>query len=302
MHRYDDPTAARAWCEARRQEGRTLGFVPTMGALHEGHLELVRRAVAENDLACVSVFVNPLQFDDPADLSRYPRDFERDAELLQGAGCQMVFTGTLAGFFPESATAEGIESEPAGAAAEGLEGACRAGHFDGVATIVRRLFELVVPRRAYFGEKDFQQTLVVRAVAERLGYPQIVVCPTSRESDGLARSSRNLLLTPAERPLAVALSRALARAQSLFAAGERGVGVLRSAMHSELRELEVEYAELRDPERFERVPTDVDRLDRAQALVAARLGRVRLIDNLRLDGPPLASLRSGGACGPTEQA
>ncbi len=287
--RLDHPRDARAWCATARAAGRTIGFVPTMGALHEGHLELVRRAASENDAAVVSVFVNPLQFNDPADFARYPRDFAGDVRLLASAGCAMAFTGTLEGFFPGELDAAG--GLPAGrlldpgAFAEGLEGAFRPGHFAGVATIVDRLFDIVAPTRAYFGEKDYQQSLVVRDLARRRGGPPVVVCTTEREPGGLARSSRNQLLRPDERERARALSRALLAARAQWAAGVRDADRLRAVMLDVLTraEIEVEYAALRDPERWTAAEPRGE-LARAQGLIAARVGKVRLIDTLRLDG------------------
>ena len=276
---FPDPTTASKWCSEQRARGRKLGFVPTMGALHEGHLELVRRAQKENDAVCVSIFVNPLQFDEATDFERYPRDFERDARLLHEAGAQMAFTGTLAGFFPGGSPA----LEPPGPCAEGLEGALRPGHFAGVATIVRRLFELVRPAQAYFGQKDFQQTLVVRDLARRLGFPPIVVCPTAREPDGLARSSRNVFLAPAERALAVAIPRALEALAERWRAGEREPAALARALRESLARpgFALDYATVRDPERWS-ADEPQEKLERAVALVALRLGSVRLIDNRAL--------------------
>jgi len=290
--RLDAVEAARAWCRTEREHGKTLGFVPTMGALHLGHLALVRRAVAENDHAVVSVFVNPLQFDDPADFERYPRDFDRDAERLSSVGCALVFTGTLAQFFPGELDERGRLAGDAyvdpGPCAEGLEGAFRSGHFQGVATIVARLFDVVGPTRAYFGEKDFQQLCVVRDLARRRGGPTVVPCPIEREASGLARSSRNELLTPDERRRAAALYAGLARARSAWTEGERDVGVLAQLVReaAEPAGLELEYVAFRDPEDWGRGPLgDGDAAsERAIALVAARIGGVRLIDNLRLDG------------------
>jgi len=282
-----DPAAARAWCAAQRAAGKTLGFVPTMGALHEGHLELVRRAARENDFAVVSVFVNPLQFNDPRDLERYPRDFEGDARLLAGARCAMVFTGTLAGFFPELPAGQAPTSVDPGPAAEGLEGTFRPGHFAGVATIVDRLFDVVQPHRAYFGQKDLQQTLVVRDLAARRGGVEVVVCPTVREPSGLARSSRNTLLSPEAREDALLLSRALFAARERWRAGERDPAelerVLRGALTSPA--VRVEYAAVRDPERWT-AATPPGPLQRAVALVAAVVGGVRLIDNVVLSDEP----------------
>jgi pantoate--beta-alanine ligase len=282
LERCADPAAARRWCAAQRAAGARIGFVPTMGALHEGHLSLVRRALAENERACVSVFVNPLQFDDARDYDRYPRDLEADARLLASVGCSMLFTGTLAQFFPERAGDASVPLRAPGPAAEGLEGAFRPGHFAGVATICARLFELVRPARAYFGAKDFQQCLVVQHLARTLGFPEIVVCPTAREADGLARSSRNQLLTPAQRAQAPALARALFAARAAWREGEREPARLEALLAAELVRagIQVEYAEVRDPARFSERPRAP--LVRARALIAARLGRVRLIDNLDL--------------------
>ncbi len=283
-----DPEAAERWCAAQRERGRSLGFVPTMGALHAGHLALVERAVAENAASIVSVFVNPLQFDDAGDFAAYPRDLAADARLLSTVACDAVFSGTLAQFFPgrcvsETALDDGAYVDP-GPTAAGLEGAYRDGHFRGVATIVDRLFDVVGCERAYFGAKDFQQTLVVADLARRRGGPDVIVCPTHREPDGLAMSSRNLLLTPEQRERAPAIHAALRTARELFGAGQRDADALCAALHRALQGsgLDVDYAEVRDPEAW-----SADRprglLERAVALVAARAGDVRLIDNLRLD-------------------
>ncbi|MAB80012.1 MAG: pantoate--beta-alanine ligase [Planctomycetes bacterium] len=275
-----------AWSRGARDRRASIGFVPTMGALHEGHLSLVRRAVEENDLTCVSVFVNPLQFDDPRDLDCYPRDLAGDRALLSEAGCAMVFTGTLEGFFPEAAKPGAIERRDPGPEAEGLEGAFRRGHFAGVATICARLFELVRPRNAYFGEKDFQQCRVVERISRELGYPRIVVCPTSRDPDGLARSSRNLRLNPQERVQALAISRALFSARTAWGEGQRDARRLRGILHEHLENsgIALEYAEVRDPSCWTAgAPTKP--LVEARALVAAKVGAVRLIDNLSLSEP-----------------
>lgn len=284
------PVDAAAHCRAEVAQGRTLGFVPTMGALHEGHLTLVERARRENDRVVASVFVNPLQFNEKSDFDRYPRDFDGDARLLAGAGASMVFTGTLAQFFPRELRPDGT-LDPAhlrdpGPCALGLEGAHRPGHFAGVATIVERLFATVRPTRAYFGQKDYQQTLVVRDLARALGGPPIVVCPTMREPSGLARSSRNELLAPPDRARAAVIHRALRAADELWRSGERDADRLRGSMTSVLatEEMVVEYAALRDPRRWT-AEEPRGRLEQAVALVAARLGGVRLIDNEVLGGP-----------------
>jgi pantoate--beta-alanine ligase len=283
FQRLDQPAAAAETCRRWRDEGATIGFVPTMGALHDGHLELVRRAARDNARVVVSVFVNPLQFDDPRDLAAYPRDFAGDCALLAGAGADLAFTGDLLGFFPEVDDAREIEKVDPGPAARELEGAHRPGHFDGVATIVRRLFDLVRPHVAYFGEKDYQQTLVVRHVAGAHG-PRVVVVPTVREPSGLARSSRNERLEPGVRARAAVVYRALRSAAEAFAHGERDRArlerVLRDALASE-PDLAVEYAELRDPASLAPLPARVPDAG-CRALVAVRLGGVRLIDNLGL--------------------
>jgi len=256
-----------------------------MGALHAGHLALVAAARAECDAVCASVFVNPLQFDDPRDFERYPRDVASDSALLDGARCDMVFSGTLEQFFPESGgRREAIAWRDPGPSALGLEGEHRPGHFAGVATIVARLFELIEPAAAYFGAKDFQQTLVVRDLARAMGGPRIVVCPTVREPSGLALSSRNQRLSQEERRQSTAIYRSLLAgrdgwAQGLRTARELAQCVARSLARSPLG---VEYAAVRDPEQWS-AGDPPGRLERAVALVAARCGSVRLIDNLRLD-------------------
>ncbi|MEZ6005904.1 MAG: pantoate--beta-alanine ligase [Planctomycetota bacterium] len=291
---YHHPEHAAAWCATQREQGRSIGFVPTMGALHEGHLSLVRAAAAQNDVVCVSIFVNPLQFGEARDFQDYRRDFEGDCELLHQAGAHMAFTGELAQFFPGRLKADGDLHpeflEDPGPSAEGLEGAFRPGHFAGVATIVRRLFEIVGATRAYFGAKDYQQTLVVRDLAARLGGPEIHVCPTLREDSGLARSSRNERLSPEHRARAMFVSRALYAAQALWNLGERHPDVLSEMMRAVLAlgDLEVEYAAVRDPRHFQSGPISHP-LHHAVALIAARVGDVRLIDNMELSIPPVPS-------------
>lgn len=286
IERLGDPAAAESWCAAARRAGRSLGFVPTMGALHAGHLTLIAAARAECDAVCASVFVNPLQFDDPRDFERYPRDLAGDSALLEGAGCDMVFSGTLEQFFPASGgRRDAIAWREPGPSALGLEGERRPGHFAGVATIVARLFEIVRPAAAFFGAKDFQQTLVVRDLARSMGGPRIVVCPTAREPSGLAMSSRNQRLSSAQRADAVAIHRALRVGRQGWDAGLRTARELTQHVARELEgaQLDVEYAAVRDPERWT-AGDPPGQLERAIALVAARCGSVRLIDNLRLDG------------------
>lgn len=280
-----DPISASEWCLQQRQAGQSIGLVPTMGALHEGHLTLVDQAVAENDVCVVSIFVNPLQFNDARDFDAYPRDIKDDCRMLAERGCDMVFTGTLQQFFPGADTVEDINLLEPGPYAEGLEGEHRAGHFAGVRTIVDRLFTTTQPDRAYFGEKDFQQTLVVKDLAQHLGFPEIRVCPIQREDNGLAMSSRNQRLTVEQRQQAGGIYQALLAAQQSWQTGERQPDRLQDVMLRILKDhpLEIEYAGVRDPEQWTaQVPTGS--MQRAQALIAARIGDVRLIDNLRLHG------------------
>ncbi|MDG2144223.1 MAG: pantoate--beta-alanine ligase [Planctomycetota bacterium] len=309
IEQRQSPREAQAWCQAARSAGKRIGFVPTMGALHEGHISLVRRAREECDVVVVSVFVNPLQFGQQADLDAYPRDFEADALLLAQAGCDLVFTGSLIGemgFFPEAQALEEIVSEVVGKSAQGLESEFRTGHFEGVATIVKRLFQIAVPHRAYFGAKDYQQTLVIRELTARMLHgdsqdcvPELTICPIARDTKGLALSSRNLRLTDTGKATALALVGALTLGRHLWRVeGLRDALILQSAMESELLALggpglTLEYMAIRDPNSWSATSPEGD-LDQAIALVAAHVDGVRLIDNMRLDvvasneAPPLS--------------
>jgi pantoate--beta-alanine ligase len=284
MLHLDSPTEAARWCSAQRDHGRTIGFVPTMGALHSGHLSLVTRACNENTACCASIFINPLQFEDAEDYDAYPRDTESDLALLKSHGCDMVFMGSLHQFFPEISDINEIKTLSAGPHGSGLEGQFRPGHLDGVTTIVERLFRTVGAARVYFGEKDFQQTLVVSDLARDMGYPEVVVCPTVREDSGLALSSRNVLLSTDEKTRAQRIYPALLAARDAWSSGERDPGRLSAIMMEclSLDGLVVEYAEVRDPGHWISEPQATP-LEHAQALIAVRVGSVRLIDNLRLD-------------------
>jgi len=284
MLHLDSPTEAARWCSAQRDHGRTIGFVPTMGALHSGHLSLVTRACNENTACCASIFINPLQFEDAEDYDAYPRDTESDLALLKAHGCDMVFMGSLHQFFPEISDINEIKTLSAGPHGSGLEGQFRPGHLDGVTTIVERLFRTVGAAQVYFGEKDFQQTLVVSDLARDMGYPEVVVCPTVREDSGLALSSRNVLLSTDEKTRAQRIYPALLAARDAWSSGERDPGRLSAIMMEclSLDGLVVEYAEVRDPGHWISEPQATP-LEHAQALIAVRVGSVRLIDNLRLD-------------------
>lgn len=303
IEQFSSPQAAKDWCNRARAAGKSIGFVPTMGALHAGHLSLVRSALQENDVACVSVFVNPLQFDEGADLKAYPRDWAGDVALLESIGCQMVFTGELGMFFPDELDANGqfppSSLRDPGPGALGLEGSTRDGHFEGVATIVDRLFDVLEPNRAYFGQKDFQQTLVVGHVSELRGSPRVVVCPIAREASGLAMSSRNERLTAEERAGAVFLSQALRECTAIWQSGERDPAVLESFLQTAIRAAgaQFDYAGVRDPKRWT-VELPTWPLEQAVAVVAARVGPVRLLDNHLLVDPfpiPAAARDLGGS-------
>ena len=284
MLHLDSPAEAAHWCSAQREHGSTIGFVPTMGALHNGHLSLITRACDENAACCASIFINPLQFEDTEDYDAYPRDTESDLALLEAHGCNMVFMGSLDQFFPESSDINQIKTLPAGPYGSGLEEQFRPGHLDGVKTIVERLFLTVGASRVYFGEKDFQQTLVVADLAREMGYPEVVVCPTVREDSGLALSSRNVRLSADEKTRAQQIYPALLAARDAWSSGERDPGRLSAIMIECLNHdgLVVEYAEVRDPGRWIAQPQTTP-LEHGQALIAVRIGSVRLIDNLRLD-------------------
>ncbi len=251
-------------------------LVPTMGYLHDGHLQLVQRARAENERVAVSIFVNPLQFGDAADLDRYPRDLERDLELLRQAGVDLVWTPT-----PEVMYPPGFQTQiGVGSLAEPLEGGARPGHFRGVATVVAKLFNVVEPTRAYFGQKDFQQVAVLRQMVRDLNFPvEIVACPTVREADGLAMSSRNARLAPAARRQATSLHRALRAAVAAVERGERNAASLRHLMQRTLSAeplIQIDYVSVADPETLleqKRVASPV------LLSLAAVVDGVRLIDN-----------------------
>lgn len=273
-----DPAAIRAAVVAARAAGRTVGFVPTMGALHAGHLALVDRAAAECEDVCVSIFVNPTQFGPGEDFDRYPRTLAADLEALSGRGVRWVFAPPVEAVYPPDHATRVVVDGPA----LGFEGAIRPGHFAGVATVVCRLFQLIPADAAFFGGKDWQQTLVVKRMVADLGLPiRIVVCPTVREPDGLALSSRNRYLAPADRSRAVALSESLARAAALWSAGlDPASIVVAMREHLESRGVVIDYAALVDAESL--APVAAGRP--AVALVAGRLGSTRLIDNQLL--PP----------------
>jgi pantoate--beta-alanine ligase len=265
--------------EAWRREGGRIGFVPTMGALHEGHLSLLRIARERGTRVVASVFVNPTQFGPAEDFNRYPRQPEKDAAILEAAGCDLLFLPGVETVYPPG---NATFVEPAGAAL-GLEGACRPGHFRGVATVVLALLNLVQADFAVFGEKDAQQLAVIRQMVRDFHLPvEIVPAPTIREADGLALSSRNAYLSALERVAATVLYRSLTAAAQLIAAGERRGGEVRRCLRQVLDSepaAEVEYADVVDADTFSPVETLHGEL---VLPLAVRIGGTRLIDNLRL--------------------
>ncbi len=262
-----------------RKAGERIGFVPTMGALHEGHLSLVGIAREKADQVVASVFVNPTQFGPNDDFSRYPRQPEKDAEMLAAAGCNLLFLPDVDTMYPPGHTVYVDLGNPS----ETLEGVCRPGHFRGVATVVALLFNLVQPDVAVFGEKDAQQLAVIRRMVRDLHIPvEIVPAPTIREADGLAMSSRNAYLSPEERKAAAVLHRSLRNAEAAIQAGERRGDEVRRILSETLNSeplARVEYAEVVDAESFQPVETLRGRL---VLPLAVRVGGTRLIDNLQL--------------------
>ncbi len=268
LHEYLD------WCKAN---DKTVGLVPTMGALHEGHLSLVDFANDENDIVIVSIFVNPTQFNKEEDLKKYPRTLEKDAELLKPSGCDVIFAPSVEDMYPENFTARSVEL---GFLDQTLEGENRPGHFNGVIEVVQRLFDLTQPTRAYFGRKDFQQVAVVKAMVKALDYStEIRVGETIREKSGLAMSSRNLLLNAEQKSDAAIISEVLSQMKewadtlSPQLCQKKGKELINSSS------LELEYLEVIHPLTFE--PID-DWIPGATACAVAYCGGVRLIDNMEL--------------------
>ena len=269
----------RAACRSERMQGKRLGLVPTMGALHEGHLSLVRAAKDKCDVVAVSLFVNPTQFGPTEDLAKYPRPFERDRELLEKEGVAILFAASAEEMYPPGevtrVVVEGLS--------EKLDGRSRPGHFRGVTTIVSKLFHIIEPDLAFFGQKDAAQSAVIRRMVRDLNLPvEIVICPIMRESDGLAMSSRNSYLNPDERQRALALYRSLIRVEDEFRAGEKSAAKLIAAgtkVFAQEPQVRLDYFEIVDPDTLD----PVERIERrALVAVAAYVGSTRLIDNLIL--------------------
>jgi pantoate--beta-alanine ligase len=275
--------AARAACRAARRAGQRIGLVPTMGALHEGHLSLVREAKAQSDFVAVSIFVNPLQFAPTEDLARYPRNFECDRDLLQQEGVDLIFAPSVSEMYPTTAVTyvnvEGLS--------ERLDGQSRPGHFRGVTTVVSKLFHIVEPDIAVFGQKDAAQLAIIRRMVRDLNMPvEILVGPIVREPDGLAMSSRNAYLDPAQRKQGLVLSRALKCVQKSFEKGERSSAKLIAAGRKVFDQepgVRLDYFSVVDPDSLE----PVEHVTRESLVaVAAYVGTTRLIDNIVLRPQP----------------
>ena len=281
MKVLESPHEIYAQVDFLRREGKTIGLIPTMGALHEGHYSLVRRSAGECDVTVATIFVNPTQFAPHEDFSKYPRTLESDLRGLQNAGAQFVFVPSVDTMYPPGHSTW----VQAPSVALPLEGVHRPDHYRGVATIVLKLFQLVPATTAYFGQKDYQQALVIRRMVDDLNVPiRIEVCQTQRESDGLAMSSRNRYLDATQRQQAVGLSQALQEAQRLYQLGEHNPVRLEQAMQATLHRFgieQIDYAKVVCAERLQ----DLDHIEAsgsAVALIAARVGNTRLIDNMLL--------------------
>jgi pantoate--beta-alanine ligase len=263
--------------QARREMHGSFGLAPTMGYLHEGHASLIRRARAECDHVGVSIFVNPTQFGPNEDFAAYPRDLQRDLAMLDSLGVDLVWTPTVEEMYPLRFQTTIHVSE----VSQPLEGAHRSGHFDGVATVVTKLFNAFQPDRAYFGQKDAQQVVVIKRMVADLNMPiEVVVCPTVREPDGLAMSSRNAYLRSEERRAATVLYRALCAAKSRFDVGERNANALRDVMRDVVLAeplARIDYVSIAHPDTL----AELDRVhERALFSMAVRIGKTRLIDNI----------------------
>jgi pantoate--beta-alanine ligase len=288
MQTITEIAGLRAALNDAHRAGKMVGLVPTMGAFHEGHLTLMRRAKAENDLAVVTLFVNPTQFNDLDDFDRYPRDPERDSQMAESVGVDILFTPT-----PEAVYPKGFDTVVVvRALSERLEGASRPGHFAGVSTVVTKLLNMAGADRAYFGEKDWQQLQIIKSLTRDLDIPtEIISVPIVREADGLALSSRNVRLTPEQRQAALVLSSALDNAQAIADTGLQDAYQLAAWMRQTIeveKRAAVDYAVVVDPDTLQ----EIDTIETgAVALVAANFGKVRLIDARLLRIPPVPGIR-----------
>lgn len=277
MKIIDNPKEIQKEMLKLKKEGKKIGFVPTMGALHEGHLSLVRQSKRDNDITVVSIFVNPTQFGPNEDYSRYPRRFDKDKELLEREGVDYIFYPNVSDMYPEGyETYVILEKLP-----NHLCGLSRPGHFKGVATVVTKLFNIVQPDVAYFGQKDYQQAQIIKKMVSDLNFPiEIVVMPIVREEDGLAMSSRNVYLSPDERKNAIVIYRSLQKAKELILSGEKNIEKVKDEMKKVIESVpsRIDYIEIVDPltlESLDKIP------DKGEVVVAVAvfIGNARLIDN-----------------------
>jgi pantoate--beta-alanine ligase len=268
----------RKYLESIRVSGKSIGFVPTMGALHQGHLDLIRRSATNNDITCCSIFINPIQFNNQEDLAKYPRTLDEDLRLLEEAGCDLVFVPSAEEMYPEPID----KKYDFGDLEKVMEGAHRPGHFNGVAIVVKKLLEIFEPDKAYFGEKDFQQLRIIQSLVKMQNMPvEIIPCPTVRETDGLAMSSRNWRLSMEERAVAPEIYRTLLQARDLVK--KAPVSEVKKILIARLESkgFRVDYFEISDIETLQPVVGWEDSPGLI-ACVAAFLGSVRLIDNMIL--------------------
>ena len=279
MNTFGTIHATRQFIESAKKAGKSIGFVPTMGALHEGHLTLMRRAKKENDLLAVSVFVNPIQFNNPEDLKKYPRDLEKDKALLESVGCDILFAPSADEMYPEEKVTEQFNF---GKLETVMEGAFRPGHFNGVAVVVKRLFNIITPDKAYFGKKDFQQLAIIKRLVKMEKMPlTIVPCAIVREPDGLAMSSRNERLKPEERAVAPLIHQILQEAVQLKDK-KSPLEITRwvADRFNSNPSFTIEYFQIAD-DTFLQPVNQWERNTGAVGFVAAFLGDVRLIDNIQ---------------------
>jgi len=271
----------RSWLAAQRGKGQNVGFVPTLGALHQGHLSLTEASRRENGLTVVSIFVNPTQFNDPADFEKYPKTLEKDMELLEAAGTDLLFLPSVAEIYPGGTT--GLRHYELGYLESILEGKYRPGHFQGVCSVMQRLMDAVTPDDLYMGQKDYQQCMVVKRLLQIMGSPaRLHPCPTLREDDGLAMSSRNMRLSPAERKNATAIFQALSHIKQTLRPGPTEAARNQAAALLAQHDFKVDYVEIADADTLETI-NSWDGSRKIVALAAAFQHEVRLIDNLLLN-------------------
>jgi len=272
-----------AWYSELNLKNVSVGFVPTMGALHKGHLSLIEASKRDNDYTVCSIFVNPTQFNDKSDYQKYPRTSDDDIEVLRGQYCDVLFAPATDEMYPDNGQNKQRASIDLGQIAEVMEGQFRPGHFDGVVTIVTKLFDIIKPNKAYFGQKDFQQLAIIRRMSEELGIPvKIIGCPTVREDDGLALSSRNLLLSPAQRAEAPTIYQSLLKSKNRL--GQQNVKQTKQRLIDEINTstiLDVEYVEIADSHSLQPIES-WGNAESVICCVAVHAGGVRLIDNIML--------------------